>query len=168
MKTSPIRRNKNIVTLSHDHHAGLLFCWKIRQGLRKHADTGRILPYVHYFWQQHLRPHFKEEEAFLFILPEDAGIMRAKDEHHRIRILVDAILTGPGSSARALQLLPALADAVDNHIRFEERDLFPHLENLLSEKQLESIGHHINENPHLPDDWRDEFWKDTTHSDTLK
>lgn len=168
MKTSPIRRNKNIVTLSHDHHAGLLFCWKLRQGLKKQVDPARMLSYVHYFWQQHLRPHFREEEAFLFILPEDPGIVRAKDEHHRIRVLVDAILAGSGSSGHALQLLPLLANTVDNHIRFEERDLFPRLEKELSEKQLESIGHHINEKPHLPDDWRDDFWKDITHSDTFK
>jgi len=166
MKTQPIRRNKNIVSLSHDHHAGLLFCWKLRQGLKRRTEPGRILAYIHYFWQHHLLPHFSEEEAFLFILPDDPGIARAKDEHQRIGVLVDSILTGP--SEGILRLLPVLADAVDNHIRFEERDLFPYLEKQLSEAQLESIGRHINENPHLPDNWRDEYWKVTTHSDTLK
>src|SRR5215469_4060165 len=155
MKPSPIRRNKNIVSLSQDHHAGLLFCWKIRQGLKHEIDPGRIKAYVHYFWQHHLRPHFKEEEAFLFILPDNPGIARAKDEHYRIGVVVEAILTGP--SEEALRLLPALADTVDNHIRFEERELFPHLEKQLSETQLESIGRHINEKPHLPDAWKDEY-----------
>lgn len=166
MKTQPIRRNKNIVSLSHDHHAGLLFCWKIRQGVKNQIEPERMLAYVRYFWHHHLKPHFQEEETSLFILPDDAGIIRARDEHRQINILAGAILNGP--PAETLRLLPIVADAVDKHIRFEERDLFPHLEKQLSDTQLESIGRHINEKPHLPDDWEDEFWKDTTHSDTLK
>ena len=162
MKTNPIRRNENIVRLSHDHHAGLLFCWKIRQGLNIQTDLGRILNYVRYFWTTHLEPHFREEETWLFVLPEDAGIIRATNEHRQIGILVNAILSG--LSADAPRLLEALADTVDKHIRFEERELFPHLEKQLTKPQLESIGNQIKENPHLPDTWQDEFWKQTTRS----
>lgn len=166
MKTSPIRRNKNIVTLSHDHHAGLLFCWKIRQGLKNQTDPERILGYIRYFWQTHLQPHFREEETLLFILPDDPGIARARDEHHQIGVLVNSILNGPSSDVS--HLLPVLADTVDNHIRFEERHLFPHLEKQLSGTQLETIGKRLNKNPHSPDSWPDEYWKDTTHSDIVR
>jgi hypothetical protein len=80
--------------------------------------------------------------------------------------LINALITSP--DAEGHRILPVLADAVDNHIRFEERDLFPHLEKQLSEAQLESAGNRINEKPHLSDDWPDEFWKDNKRSDTLK
>lgn len=166
MKTQPIRRNKNIVSLSHDHHDGLLFCWKIRQGLKNQTDAERILAYVRYFWQNHLQPHFREEETLLFILSDDPLIARARGEHHQISVLIDSILNGP--SAETHRLLPVLADAVDNHIRFEERELFPYLEKQLPETKLETIGKQLNENPHLPDSWPDEYWKDTTHSHTSR
>jgi hemerythrin-like domain-containing protein len=49
---------------------------------------------------------------------------------------------------------------VDNHVRYEERELFPHLEEILTEQQLESIGKQISaqHDPNLKDDFADEFW----------
>lgn len=165
MPAQPIRRNQHIVTLSHDHHVGLLFCWKIRQGLKRQADLPRITRYVRYFWQHNLEPHFREEEDILFILPGDKKIGQALDEHRQIRSLITAI-TGdpthnadaPVASPDAVQQLTALADAVDKHIRFEERDLFPYLEQTLSPDQLADIGARLNNEPHAPDTYPDEFW----------
>jgi len=31
----PIKRDKVLQPLSHDHHQGLLLCWKIRTGIKK-------------------------------------------------------------------------------------------------------------------------------------
>jgi hemerythrin-like domain-containing protein len=58
------------------------------------------------------------------------------------------------------QLQTKIADMVDEHVRFEERVLFPHLERKLSEEQLESIGsllqkHHPSL---LQDQYEDRFW----------
>lgn len=157
-----MKRNKHIVSLSHDHHDGLLFCWKIRQGIKNRVDPLRIVRYVRYFWQDHLLSHFREEEQLLFILPGDEKVARALDEHRQVAVLVNGLLNGP--AADAYPLLSVLADTVDNHIRFEERILFPYLEKRLPEAQLENIGRQLNKNPHLPDAWPDAYWKDTTPS----
>lgn len=157
-----MKRNKHIVSLSHDHHDSLLFCWKLRQGLRNGAKAARMHGYVRYFWQDHLLPHFRLEEETLFVRSGDEKIARALREHREMRALVDSLLSA--ADGEAYPLMTLLADAVDNHIRFEERELFPYLEKKLPEDQLIAIGERLNKNPHLPDAWPDPFWKDTTPS----
>ncbi len=144
--------------LSREHHTGLLFCWKIRQGLRKDTDTARIKAYVAYFWSNHLEQHFAEEEEHLFLKVQDAMCQEALQQHTDIRLLISQI-TAPATAPTPEQL-HQLADTVDRHIRYEERELFPHLEQVLDQQELIRIGAALeasHSNP-LPDDFPDEFW----------
>jgi hemerythrin-like domain-containing protein len=152
-----MKRNENIVALSRDHHYGLLFCWKIRQGLKKQVPASRIQPYVRYFWTQHLQQHFGEEESLLFSAAQDELCRQAEAEHREIREL---ILTISHMEALTPDNLHLLADLVDKHIRFEERVLFPHLEKILPEEMLASIGQRLTElhQTELKDQYPDEFW----------
>lgn len=151
----PIKRSAHIVMLSKDHHFGLLFSWKIRQGLKRGITLNRLQSYVAYFWDAHFKHHFKEEEELLFM--EDALCSQALDEHKKIGAQIEKIKTGERSNAEAYS---ALADMVDAHIRFEERVLFPHLEKQLSPQQLERIGQELQkrERP-FKDDFEDAFWE---------
>jgi hemerythrin-like domain-containing protein len=58
---------------------------------------------------------------------------------------------------KTTEILLKLADIVDAHVRYEERILFPHVEKVLTEKQLEEIGMHIAGKP-LKDNFEDKFW----------
>src|SRR5690606_513505 len=113
----------------------LLFCWKIRQGLKRNIETDRMKKYVSYFWKLHYFPHFYEEETVLFILEDDPGCRRAVREHREIEQLIREIEVGLTDAAK----LELLADKVEQHVRFEERELFPHLEKALSAEQLRKI-----------------------------
>lgn len=154
----PIKRNENLVRISRDHHATLLFCWKIRTGLKLNIDTERIKTYVQYFWQVHMQPHFVEEETILFVPVKDAAVQKALDEHADINKQVESIMA---SSIVQSQQLATLADVVDNHVRYEERELFPHLENILTGEQLKEIGSRLQATAGTVcnDDFTDEFWK---------
>lgn len=156
MKKKPIKRNENIVKLSRDHHASLLFCWKLRQGVKHHADVDRMINYVSYFWAEHFAPHFNEEEKFLFAPLKDDKVQKSIDDHKKIKGLIDE-LTVKGSLERASKL-SELADTVDEHVRYEERILFPYLESELSDKQLQFIGTKISDDP-LLDNYEDAFWQ---------
>lgn len=145
-----MKRDKNIVPLSRDHHFSLLFCWKIRQGLSKNVDLERIRGYIVYFWQEHLQKHFEEEETLLFDQVSDPLCLRAMEEHRRIANLVTSISDAPGSYKE-------LADLIESHIRFEERQLFPMLENTLTSEELAAVGAHLDRQP-LTDSWPDAFW----------
>ncbi len=151
-----MKRDENIVTLSRDHHIALLFCWKIRQGIKKQVPADRIRPYVQYFWDNHLEQHFLEEETVLFAGLHDALCEQAIAEHAVIRQLIVETSAADITEDK----LSLLADSIDNHIRFEERTLFPHLEQLLQGNPLMAIGERLRQmhEAHLPDIYPDEFW----------
>lgn len=150
-----MKRNENIIALSHDHHFGLLCCWKIRQGLKKEVELSRIQKYVDYFWNQHLKEHFKEEEEILFPYLKDEFSTRVVKEHQDLEDLFNEI-----SKDLSIQNLEAFASLLDDHIRFEERQWFPHLEENLTENQLLEIGKTLAEvHSDEKDNFEDEFWK---------
>ena len=159
MKNSPLKRDENLLKLSRDHHAGLLFCWKIRQGVKYHVAVERMIEYIRYFWDHHFATHFKEEEEFLFAQIRDKEVQKALDDHQKIKTFIDQVSVSGMENEE--DVLLELADTVDDHIRYEERVLFPHLQEKLSEDQLKTIGEQMVEEP-LTDNYEDEFWKKPT------
>jgi hemerythrin-like domain-containing protein len=157
MIKKPLARNEHIKKLSRDHHFSLLFCWKIRQGLKTGVALERIRKYVQYFWQKHLQSHFREEEHILFAPIIDNQVQRAINEHKDIRLCIES-LTGAVKTER--KSLEKIADMVDAHVRYEERELFPHLERKLSTEQLENVGNLILKyHPSsFQDQYQDQFW----------
>ena len=152
-----MKRHESIVALSREHHFGLLFCWKIRQGLKKQVQPERMEPYVKYFWENHLFRHFNEEENLLFASLKDSLVEQAISDHKHIQQLVEEIILQKPVQADQLALL---ATAIDTHIRFEERTLFPHLEKELPEDKLVALGNQLQLLHQTPeeDSYEDEFW----------
>src|SRR5688572_1223707 len=141
----PIKRNEHIVQLSREHHHSLLFVWKIRQGISKNVEIKRIKNYIEYFTQHHLFPHFDDEENILFVLAaQNSGVQKAIDDHQKIRLLLQSVAQTDDGDTNASDLLMQLAQCLDDHVRYEERTLFPELETLLTPSQLESVGHILN------------------------
>lgn len=146
-----------MVPLSRDHHFGLLCCWKIRQGIRNEISPERIAAYVVYFRNLYLDKHFAEEETFLFNqLEHDQQCLQAIEEHRQLEIVMNGFTDG----ATTVQLSD-FADQLDAHIRFEERVLFPHLEKVLPEDTLTSLGETLEElhGATLQEDYQDIFWE---------
>ncbi len=157
MVKKPIHRSEHIKRLSREHHFSLLFCWKIREGLKRNVPGERIRKFVEYFWQRHLQPHFQEEEKILFAPIADRQVQRAIDEHKYIRQQIEDLPTY--SEKKQRKTLAKIADIVDEHVRYEERELFPHLERKLSKEQLENIGNLIQKHhSSLRDEYEDQFW----------
>lgn len=155
MEKKPIKRNQHIVKLSKDHHATLLFCWKLRQGIKYHIAVERLIKYAQYFWEHHFSIHFKEEEEFLFKPLTDEVVQKAINDHQKIRTFIENITVEGMESEK--DILLELAEIVDQHVRYEERILFPHLEEKLSGEQLATIGKQIGTEP-LMDNYEDNFW----------
>ena len=153
-----MKRNERIQRFSREHHFCLLFCWKVRQGVRKDVAPERIWRYVKYFWNEHLQPHFKNEEKILFAPVGDTHVGRAIREHDQIRRFISDLDSQPASIGR--KKLSELATMIDAHVRYEERSLFPHLERKLTNQQLEKIGELIRKiSPVISQDqYSDQFW----------
>jgi len=157
MENKPIKRNKHIIPLSHDHHSGLLFCWKIKEGLKNGADLSRIKNYINFYWKHHLKEHFLEEEALLFNRLDDELTLQGKNEH---LMLIERINRINHNKEINGQDYLSFAELLIKHIRFEERMLFPHLEAGLPTATLVSAGAYLNLHHLKPfkDGYADEFW----------
>jgi iron-sulfur cluster repair protein YtfE (RIC family) len=151
----PIKRSKQLTPLSKDHHDGLLFAWKIRQGLKNEADVRLIAEYVQWFWKNHLEQHFREEEQILAPhLPADNELLKQMfDEHENIEAMIHINENIPDAT-----LLSNLAQVIDDHIRFEERVLFPYAEKIVPEKELNSVYEQLVKEPTQCEKWEREFW----------
>lgn len=161
MSKGPIKRNENIVSLSREHHFSLLFGWKIKKGIKKGIELERIIKYANYFWNNHLEQHFRHEEETLFALSqEDEFIQKALAEHHDMKQDIE-VLNSLKTNEEIITQLEKIADFVTTHVRFEERELFPYLENKLTPEQLKQVGHDLDEMTEEPlqDDYDDEFWQ---------
>ena len=136
-KSKPIKRSKAFVQFSRDHHFGLLLVWKIRQDLAKEINGVEISRYVYDFFENDLKQHFKDEEKFIFSRLSSADPMRqrAESEHREIYNLVETLAQNKTDK----QLLLKFADLLENHIRFEERTLFNHLQAQLSPAELDQL-----------------------------
>jgi hemerythrin-like domain-containing protein len=158
MNRKPIRRNENILKLSKEHHFSLLFCWKIRQGLKMDIAASRIIKYAQYFQTHFLRPHFREEEALLFASLNDKRVEKAIAQHKQINKLLAQLSKNIAGNSN--DQLEKLANMVDDHVRYEERQLFPYIERVLKNEQLEAIGKKLNDKntSSLKDEYKDEFW----------
>lgn len=154
---NPIQSNTPICILPREHHADYLFCWKIRLDLKRQAHANRIQNYVTYFWHTHLRQHFRAEEEFIFQNVNADLCSKAWQQHREIRTLIKQVKNS--KPAPPLQLLKQLADAVDAHIGYEERELFPHLEKVLKEQELLRIRANLERSHGIPvkDNYPDEF-----------
>jgi len=151
----PLKRSKELAPLSREHHDGLLFEWKIKQGLSNGTPIETLCSYTRWFWTNHIKPHFKEEEKVLvrFLPEENALVKQMFREHAQIRDLIISLDKEPDPGS--LQLL---AEFINNHIRFEERELFAYAERTLTQEQLNEIYKDLPHDFHCETEWKDEFW----------
>ena len=159
-ETKPIKRSKELAPLSREHHDGLLFVWKIKQGLANGTSAETLSEYTKWFWTNHIKPHFKDEEEVLvkFLAADNTLVKRMLKEHAEIRDYIIALDKEPDFTS-----LKQLAELINDHIRFEERQLFAYAEENLTQEQLEEIYKDLPQELQCSTDpmaigWKDEFW----------
>lgn len=109
------------------------------------------------FWENHLKFYFTNEEQVLLPLMKrtQPSTHRFLTDHAYIQNLVSRI------TDKDIDINKGAADLthrIDDHIRFEERELFPMLEQQLTAHQLSEIGAILNHEVACPY-YKPEFWK---------
>ena len=140
------KRSRELRPLSSEHHQALLVAYQVKKSIAGHAesagaprDLDGLLALARRFEETVLLAHFTAEEELLgpHLEPEDAR--RLRDEHRQLRdLLVEA--RGAKQAARKAPLA-AFADALERHVRWEERELFPRCEERIGEDDLAQLGH---------------------------
>jgi hypothetical protein len=136
-----MKRSPALVTLSHDHHQALSIAQKLRSATAGTAGDARAA-FVAY-WDGHGRGHFQLEEEIL--LPAYA---RHGDSHHPLvaRALCDHVAIRARADALAQDQAPdpavlhELGTCLADHVRLEERELFPLVEAALPAERLAAVA----------------------------
>lgn len=132
------------------HRSGLIAARNLRlasEGARPLAST--VLEFLA-AWRREIEPHFRAEEAVL--LPEFALAAGGRDpmigqvlREHAALLRDVRELSGPAAGQTPVGLAGQIARALEAHIRFEERILFPAIESALAGPALARLGKRLSE-----------------------
>ncbi len=140
-----MKRSKELETLSWEHHDGLVIAARIKNDLKKEAEPTHLIPYITDIYTNYLRHHFKQEEDS-FLTPvkpfseADILIKRMLDEHQQFAEIFAQI---DPLDSEVFVYVGRFGELLHDHIRFEERQLFPLIEELLSAEQLKEIERYL-------------------------
>jgi hypothetical protein len=137
-----MKRSDALAPLSRDHHQALETALRLR---RATDDTlGAALERLSAFWASVGRRHFEIEEELLLPALSDqrwtAMAERVRSEHADIRRRAAAL-----EREATVEAARELGERLNAHVRFEERELFAHLEAALDTTELERLGRAVEE-----------------------
>lgn len=142
-----MKRDPSLQPLSREHHLALAQARAIRWALSGREGTPREARASFLaVWKSLIAEHFVAEERWILPLvprPEDAE--RLRDEHERLRALVERLSEERPEAEPDLDLLRRLARALEEHIRWEERHLFPAIEAGVPPEELREAGQRLAE-----------------------
>ena len=134
-----MKRHDALEPFSRDHYAGLV----VARHLMLDQNEASLRACVEY-WNREMQDHFQEEERLLAPLATPEMAQRMKQEHNVIREKILAAQTHHPDSDE----LREMGQTIHDHIRWEERELFPLLEKTeLGRIALES--HAMEERRHV-------------------
>lgn len=138
-----MKRSDALRPLSEEHHLGLVAARGLRRAGRGDRPLAEAVAWFMAAWRAEIQPHFRAEEEYLLPAfaqaapPDDPLIVRTLVEHVALRRAVHAL---ERAEAGDLALAAEIGQALDDHIRFEERVLFPAIEAALAGPRLAELG----------------------------
>lgn len=154
-----MKRDPNLYPLSWQHQNGLMAVLLLKKGISKGADVLVMSDFIHSLWEAELKDHFLAEEEAL--VPgnqqqHQAYYQQLKTEHQLLVGMIETI----NRQEADLFLIDKFQQQLEQHIRFEEREFFPWLEQHFSAAELEKMGEQLQ---HLPSktcvNYKVKFWE---------
>jgi quercetin dioxygenase-like cupin family protein len=138
-----VRRHRALAPLSHDHHHSLVEARRLRRAANGPGADAAARAFLRFFAAEGIR-HFREEEELLFPLVADRPearepVVRALLEHQRLHALAAQLAPQAHAGRPSPELMSELGERLDEHVRYEERELFPLIERLVDEATLELL-----------------------------
>ncbi|MBS1574963.1 MAG: hemerythrin domain-containing protein [Bacteroidetes bacterium] len=139
-----MKRHESLVPLSKEHHHTLI----LARLLRKDAPAYRGMPsgskekmeYALADYRSHILPHFRKEEQMFKIIKSinkevNDLVNELEREHRELKSDFEKLNAGLPDT----DLMDKIGIALDNHIRKEERNLFPLIQENCSEEMVDAI-----------------------------
>ena len=138
---APIERHEALAPVSRDHYVGLVQA----QHLIKAADAddvARRIAIAEFVdaWVNEIAQHLADEERLLGKLANDDDRQRLLDEHHQLHELAKQARELRHHTDPAADVVRRIGETLDQHIRWEERELFVRLQEQLTDDQLAELG----------------------------
>ena len=133
-----MKRDARLRELSRDHHHALVLARFIQAMCVRDCITDDAIGIVRERFTAEIAPHFLVEEMLLSALEgrgADDLVARTRAEHATMLRLVESTAGSDPSPLREL------AQLIVEHVRFEERELYPVCEERLDDDVLERISH---------------------------
>lgn len=139
MKHPPIKRHASLQPLSRDHYVGLVQAQHlVRSASNDRELQRRALGEFQVTWRDEIAVHFDDEERLLLnLIPDPTDRQRLLDEHARLRTLADEVEAQMNEPHPAW--IRTLGELLNDHIRWEERELFPKIESTASASELSHL-----------------------------
>lgn len=129
-----MKRAVELRPLSHDHHRALMLAKRAKEAAAD--EVGEVWQMIQAEYETYLAPHFAVEEDHLLPAVRQAGgaelCARVLQDHDTLRGYLN---DGPHDKST----LAAFGQCLFDHVRFEERSLFPFAEAHLSRAELAEI-----------------------------
>jgi quercetin dioxygenase-like cupin family protein/hemerythrin-like domain-containing protein len=141
-----MKRHASLVPLSHDHHHALVQARRLSRAAAG-TDAERreaAADFVRFFSTETVK-HFREEEEELFPAlvghedTDDGLLVRALLEHQRIHALVGRLEHALAADGVEPTEMRELAELLEAHVRLEERELFPLIEQVVPQEILSEL-----------------------------
>ena len=142
-----MKRSPELRDLSEEHHYGLILARGLRLAAKGERPLETAVAEFLRAWSEEIQPHFRSEEEVLLpgfaraVPPDDPLIARTLTEHVALRRA--ARLLGEAEGERQREVAAEIGQALDDHIRFEERVLFPAIEAALGAAGLAKLGEEL-------------------------
>ncbi|NNM83221.1 MAG: hemerythrin domain-containing protein [Burkholderiales bacterium] len=122
-----MKRHPSLIQLSREHHHALLLAKRAKADA---PDRERLAAEIAFAFHHEIGEHFRTEESGLLVELARAGqerlVKRTLSEHETLKAIAARLESGD------LACLRDFGEAMEAHVRFEERELFPLAESLLS------------------------------------
>ncbi|MDP2301294.1 MAG: hemerythrin domain-containing protein [Ignavibacteria bacterium] len=145
-----MKRHPSLIYLSRDHHHGLILAQIVKKEAPHYKglphDTPGKINYVVSFYENELKNHFDEEEKILFEFIKkkneyfESAVNQLQEEHIKLSEYVFRLSNSKNPEAD----LNEFGILLEQHIRFEERELFEKIQTQFSEDELNQLSQKLN------------------------
>jgi len=144
-KHAPQKRDESLQPLSRDHYAGLVQAEHLRKSGAQEVDAAARRQTLAEFldaWQREISEHFDDEERLLETLMTQAEIEELHRQHRTLRKMAKQASDEQAKDAPDPDWCRSLGETLRDHIRWEERELFPAIQERATPDQLELLAEH--------------------------
>lgn len=155
-----MKREKFLEILSWEHHDGLVIALRLEKGLDNGTELSTLQTYLNDQWKNALKDHFYNEEQYLiqpvqYYEMESAPIAEMLRQHKMMADLIASMEQKPDA-----EKIRKFIAALRVHIQFEEKELYPYIEKLLSPELKDKVYRCLTLYYKKGDKgWDPEFWK---------